>query len=236
MPTAKNKPKPENLPLGLKKLRKKVREVYDEDDEDESETIFTTLPVLQEEDNTLLNALTDDEKRLFNQKNTIKNSQMQQTAGKMEALHIANNLAREAGLNSLSRKAMELGMQQAVFRPQEMQEKIVKKEVSQKLGIKGTLEKGKAIQAARGIKKIEEIGGKNATKNLDMRDVVKAGENKLDEIKIAEMILEKSGQDIKKRKQRLQKGKENIKLKNFDKTEKKPKFFSSKKKNTELSR
>ncbi len=210
-------PRPEILALGLKKLRKKVREVYDDDeDEDENETIFAPLPFLEEEENPLLNALTEDEKRLFWQKNTIENTKMQQTVGKMEALHIANNLAREAGLKDISRKALELGMQESTFRPQEMQEKIIKKEVSGKLGIKGNVEKGKILEAARGIKKIENLGGKEAVKNLDMRDIIKVGEAKLDEIKLAEMILEKSGQDIKKRKKRLQEGKESMRLKHFE--------------------
>ena len=203
-------PRPENLSLGLKKLRKKIKEVYDEDDDDdENETVFAPIPYAQEEENTLLNALTEDEKRLFKQKDTIKNTQMQQDAGKMEALHIANNLARESGLSDISKKAVALGMQEAVFRPEEMQEKIIKKEVSGKLGIKGKIEDGKIIQAARGIKKVESLGGKEAAKNLDMRDIVKAGEAKLD--------------DIKKRKQKFKEGKENLELKHLKQPTKKPK-------------
>ena len=208
-------PRPENLALGLKKLRKKVREVYDEDDDEEEETIFAPLPYLQEEENPLLNALTEDEKRLFWQKNTIENTQMQQTAGKMEALQIADNLAKEVGFKKLDRKTVNEEMNKATFRPQEMQEKVIRKEVSGKLGIKGDIAKGKILEAARGIKKVEQLGGKEAAKNLDMRDIIKAGEEKLDEIKLAEMILEKSGQDIKKRKKRLQEGKDNLTLKHF---------------------
>lgn len=230
-------PRPENLALGLKKLRKKVREVYDEeDDEDENETIFAPLPYLQEEENPLLNALTEDEKRLFWQKNTIENTQMQQTAGKMEALQIANNLAKEAGLQNIDRKALNKGMNEASFRPQELQEKIIRKEVSGKLGIKGDIEKGKILEAARGIKKVEMLGGKEAVKNLDMRDIVKAGEEKLDEIKLAEMILEKSGQDIKKRKKRLQEGKDKLELKHFKLPNEKDKKKENKKQNSDLSK
>lgn len=217
-------PRPENLSLGLKKLRKKIKEVYDEDeDDDENDTIFAPIPYAQEEENPLLNALTEDEKRMFNQKTTIENTQMQQNAGKMEALHIASNLAKDAGLQNISRKAVALGMQEAVFRPEEMQEKVIKKEVSGKLGIKGKIEDGKIIQAARGIKKVEQLGGKQAAKNLDMRDIVKAGEEKLDDIKLAELILEKSGQDVKKRKQKFKEGKDNLQLKNLEQKPKKTK-------------
>ena len=156
----------------------------------------------------------------------------------MEALHIANNLARESGLKEISRKAVARGMQEATFRPEEMQEKVIKKEVSGKLGIKGKIEDGKIISAARGIKKIEQMGGKEAAKNLDMRDVVKAGEEKLDEIKLAELILEKSGQDVKKRKERFKSGKERLRLKNFEQPKEKDKQKNDavKKKNLDLGR
>ena len=216
----KNKVTPENLPLGLKKLRKKIRDIYDEEDDDENDTYFAHIKMPeQEEDNTLLYALNEDERNIYKQKNVFETSKMQQDAGKMEALHIANNLAREAGLNNISRKAIEMGMQQATFDPQKTQEEVIRKEVGGKLGIKGKLDDGKIIQAARGIKKVEQLGGKNAAKNLQMKDIVKAGEEKLSDIELAEMILEKSGQDVKKRKNKLNKTKENIELKHFKQPE-----------------
>ncbi len=212
----KNKITPENLPLGLKKIRKKIRDIYDEEDDDENDTYFSHIKMPeQEEDNTLLYALNEDERNMYKQKNIFENVKMQQNSGKMEALHIANNLAREAGLSNISRKAIEVGMQQATFEPQKIQEEVIKKEVGGKLGIKGKIEDGKIIQAARGIKKVEQLGGKQATQNLQMKDVVKAGEQKLSDIELAEMILEKSGQDIKKRKKKLNKTKDDIELKHF---------------------
>lgn len=239
----KNQPlkgsRPEKLAAGLKKIRKKIREVYDdEEDDEENDTIFAPIQYAKEEDNPLLNALNEDEKRLFYQKQNIENVNKLQSAGKMEALHIANNLARESGLKDISRKAVARGMQEATFRPEEMQDKVIKKEVSGKLGIKGKIEDGKIISAARGIKKIEQMGGKEAAKNLDMRDVVKAGEEKLDEIKLAELILEKSGQDVKKRKERFKSGKERLRLKNFEQPKEKDKQKNDavKKKNLDLGR
>ena len=79
---------------------------------------------------------------------------------------------------------------------------------------------------------------KEAAKNLDMRDVVKAGEEKLDEIKLAELILEKSGQDVKKRKERFKSGKERLRLKNFEQPKEKDKQKNDavKKKNLDLGR
>ncbi|MBR2299664.1 MAG: hypothetical protein IJ870_03720 [Alphaproteobacteria bacterium] len=154
-----------------------------------------------------------EEKQALKQKETLDTIKSQQDAGKMEALHIAHNLAKEAGLKGLSEKTVAFGMQEATFRPQEMQQEVIKKDISKKLGIKGKVEDGKIIQAARGIKKVENLGGQKAAKNLDMKDIIKAGEEKLDEIKLAELILQKSGQDVKKRKAKFNQKKEKIDLK-----------------------
>ena len=237
-PLAKNKKiNPENLPLGLQKLRKKIRDIYDDEDDEDEDTIFAHIKMPeQEEDNILLNSLNDDEKRIYHQQNTIENTRMQQISGKMEALHIANNLAREAGIKNLSRKAIDTGMQQATFDPEKMQERVIKKEVGGKLGIKGKIEDGKIIQAARGIKKVEQLGGKKAMQNLDMKDIVKAGEQKLSDIELAEMILEKSGQDVKKRKNKLNKTKDNIELKHFEQPEQNNKKSLSRNKNSNFGR
>lgn len=228
----KNKINPENLPLGLRKLRKKIRDIYDDEDDDENDYVHAHIKMPeQEEDNALLNALNDDEKRMFRQKNTIENTRMQQNAGKMEALQIANNLAREAGLKNLSRKVLDTSMQEATFNPKEAQEKIIKKEVGGKLGIKGKIDDGKVIQAARGIKKVEQLGGQKAAKNLNMKDIVKAGEEKLSDKQLAELILEKSGQEVKLNKKN---SKDKIELKHFDHTPNKQ--ISKSNKNTNLGR
>jgi len=214
-PKRRNKPV-QNLPLGLQMLKKKVREVYDEE-EDEEDYMYNALPMFhmmqEEDDGRLAHGLNENEKRILKQKETIDTVKALQTAGKMEALHEAHNLAREAGFKGLSEKTVADSIQEAAFKPVEMQEKVIQKDVSQKLGIKGKLSDGKIIQAARGIKKIEGLGGQKAAKNLDMKDIIKAGEEKLDEIKLAELILKKSGQDVKKRKRRVDARKEKIDLK-----------------------
>jgi len=214
----------QTLPLGLLKLKKKVREVYDEEDE-EDENIYMPLPMSQmneEDDGRLIQGLNDYEKLMLKQKETIDTVKALQNAGKMEALHEAHNLAKEAGLKGLSEQTVAKTMQEAVFKPQDAQAKVIEKDVSKKLGMKGKMQDGKIIQAARGIKKVENLGGAKATKNLDMKDIIKAGENKLDEIKLAELILKKSGQNVQKRKHKVQKSKEKLDLKYLQGEQKKP--------------
>ena len=209
------------LPAGILKLQKKVREIYDEDDEDEDDYAYTfrMMPAIENEsenENRLLFGLSDEEKRMVKQNETIETIKNQQTAGKMEALHAAHNLNKDIGMGGVSQKLVAKEMQKAVFDPEKMQKKVLDKTVVSKLGMKGDIDSGKMIQAARGIKKIESLGGQEAAKNLDMKDVIKAGEQKLDDIKLAELILQKSGQDVTKRKKNLKKSQEKIKLDNLE--------------------
>lgn len=243
-PKKRNKPV-QNLPLGLQMLKRKVREVYDEEEDEEGYMYYNALPIFhmmqEEDDGRLTHGLNENEKRILKQKETIDTVKALQTVGKMEALHEAHNLAREVGFKGLSEKTVAVYMQEAAFQPVEMQEKVIQKDISQKLGIKGKLDDGKIIQAARGIKKIEDLGGQKATKNIDMRDIIKAGEEKLDEIKLAELILKKSGQDVKKRKRRVNASKEKIDLKYLkskeeDSKEKKSDSASFQHKNVDFSR
>lgn len=184
----------------LMKMRKKIRDVYDEEDEEEDGFIFIGhQPMMEaEDDGRLMNGLSEDEKRMVMQKETLETVKMQQMAGKMEAMQLADNLARETLNHGANRKLLNEGIQDALFRPEETQKKIVEKEVSQKLGIRGNLEDGKIIQAARGIKKVQVMGGVKATKDINMKDIVRAGEDKMSDKELAELILEKSGQDHKK--------------------------------------
>lgn len=235
----------QTLPLGLQMLKKKVREVYDEEDEEEG-YIYNALPIFhmmqEEDDGRLAQGLSENEKLILKQKETIDTVKALQTAGKMEALHQAHNLAREAGFKGLNEKTIAESMQQATFKPQEIQEKAIQKDVSKKLGLKGKLRDGQIIQAARGIKKVENLGGQKAAKNLDMKDIIKAGEEKLDEIKLAELILQKSGQDVKKRKHKLNESKEKMELKylgggkNKDVKDKTPDLSSLKQKDVDFGR
>jgi len=214
--------KAKKLPVGLAKMRSKIREVYDEEDETEDYLLHVKQP--KDEDLTLFEALTEAEKKALKQKEATDMVRKQQDVGKMEALTVAHNFAKEVGEKGLSKKMVAAEMQNAVFDPQNTQEKVVEKTVSKKLGIRGKIEQGKIIQAARGIKKIEQFGTKKSTKNLDSKDIIKVGEDKIDEQKLAKLILEKSGQNVQKHKAHL-KTNDDVPLKHL-----KPKAASDKQK------
>lgn len=185
----KNSPiTPADLPAGLKKLRTKIKDVFDEDEEDENESVIVPIQGLQES-NSLLNALNEDEKKILKQHQTLHNIKLQQDAGKLEALAMANKLAQEAGLKGLQKQTIN----QSMLNPapdNNVMENIVKNDLAKSLKIKGDqVSDGRYIQVLRGINNIRKVGGIKAMEGLNLQQVAQAA----DEKKAAKILLEKTG-------------------------------------------
>lgn len=199
--TNTQRPLPAQLPQGLKKLRKKIKEVYDEDEEEED--YYTFLP--NEAVSSLVNALYDDErKQLGIRENTLNNQKLQQDAGKMEAVRMANQLSKEFGFGKLDNKVINKNMQDATLNTRDF-EKILKDDVMSKAKISTRqLSKAETVNLLRGIKRIKRVAmqGKEAElkaiEGLKIDDIINAGERGADDNKVAEIILKKSGRKNKK--------------------------------------
>ena len=195
------RPLPNDLPKGLKKLRKKIKDVYDEDEEDED--YYTFLP--NEMNSSLINALYEDElKQLGIRENTLNNQKLQQDAGKMGAIRMANQLSKEFGFGNIDKKIINKNMQDATINSRDF-EKILKDDVMSKAKISTRqLSKGETVNLLRGIKRIKRVAmqGKEAElkaiEGLKIDDIINAGERNVDDNKVAEIILKKSGRKNKK--------------------------------------
>ena len=185
-----------DLPAGLKKIRNKIKDVFDDDEDDEENVSVVIAPALME-NNSLLNALDEDEKKILRQQETFQQIKMQQDAGKLGMLAEAHKLAQEAGLKGLRQDTINNNMlNPAVDR--KFMENIVKKDLAKSLKIKDVrLEDGKYIQVLRGISNIRKMGGVKAVEGLNLQQVAQAA----DEKKAAQVLLEKTGRsDAKKQK------------------------------------
>ncbi len=192
-----------HLPVGIQKMRQKIRDVYDEEDEDIYEYTFVKAPKIEEETkNSSEQEKSQAEETAQKQKETNSIIKSQQDVGKMEALEVASRLAKEVGLKGVKKQTVNKEMQDVRFRPQQTYTRAVENDITKELGLKGKVKDKKIIQAVRGIKTVEELGSKKAVKNLDMSDMVKVGEKKMDQKELAELILKKSGQDITKYQQK----------------------------------
>lgn len=195
-----NAPRPSDLPKGLKKIRKKIKEVYDED---EDEDFYDGIP--HDLNNSLLNALYEDEKKqLQQQNNTLKQQKMQQTAGRLEAVAIADKLARESGLKGLNKKVAGQNANDATQISGSL-EKVLSEELALKTkkGVR-KLSKAETITMLRGINRIRKMALASdesqlkALEKMKVDELIDAGEKSTDDTKIAEMILKKSGRKNKK--------------------------------------
>ena len=209
-----------NLPSGLRKLRSKIKDVYDEDeDEEEGEIIFHFA--MENENVSLLGALKDDEKAELQAKQIIENQKMQQTAGKMEALAKADKMSKQIGLKGLNRRIINDGIQD-IAQGAETFDNAIKQNVADKTKIKidpQRLSTNDTANMVKGLKKVHKTAAvTKQTQNVfldDMKaaDLIEIGK-KRDVQKTAEIILEKSGRKDAKtleKKKKREKEKQQIK-------------------------
>lgn len=220
-----------DLPKGLKKIRKKIKEAYDEEDEEDY-----ISPFPHETDNTLLMALYDDEKKHLQQKNTIHTMNMQQEAGRMESIIYAENITKDLGLSGLDKNTINAQMQDKNISDAPI-EKILKDDISRKTKRKiSNLSKAETVTMLRGIARIRSMAAASDKSQLKMlekmkiSEILNAGEKNTEDQQVAELILKKSGRKDKKEASKLvQKNKLRSKNKNL-----KNKIPSSKSKDPEL--
>jgi len=189
-----NVPRPAELPKGLKKIRKKIKDIYDDEEEDENDYILSPLDL----NNSLFNALQEDEKRQLQQQKTIQTIDSLQNAGKAASIAAANKVSKDLGLKGLNKKIINKNMLDASSG--KTYENTLKDELSAKAKIKGrNLSEKETVNLLRGIKKIQIMAEAADTSKLraiegwKIEELVDAGQKDSDEKKIAEKILEKSG-------------------------------------------
>lgn len=211
----KIKPRPlKNLPSNLKKLRTKIKDVYDEEDEEETEIVFHFS--LEDENSSLINALKEDEKSKLQSKQTLENQKMQQTAGKMEAILMADKMSKQLGLKGLKQKVV-LDNVQDVSLNSETFDKTIKQNVAAKTKIKTeTLSTKETSNMVKGLRKMKQAAASSEQVQVNLLESMKADElvkigKANDDKKTAEMILEKSGRKEAKKQPSKTKDQQKIK-------------------------
>ena len=198
----KGKAKIGELTPALKKLRKQVRDSYDEVDEGGiDDEVILALQQLQinvvdasNGDNTLLNALSPNERRQIDQRTNLEISRHEQNAGKLNALLQSERLSREAGLSKMSASDFANKMQDAIYNPRRVKLQALEKNISKKIGIKGEINKKNVNKVVRGVKEIKETSENKKVKNISTKDAKIVGKKNTSKNATAEMILRKSGQ------------------------------------------
>lgn len=198
----KGKKKIGNLPKGLKKIKKKVRDSYDEDEEEGmDEDVIRSLRELQRHqtdasigDNSLINALNDQERLHILQAKNIEITRQEENAGKQNALEQADTNLRKASLRKMNTQEFMNEMNDAIYNPSRLRREAMEHSVAKQMGIKGEIKKHHEGHVVEGIKRVKELSGDRKVKSINMKDVQKIGKTKMSQNKTAELILKKSGQ------------------------------------------
>lgn len=194
-----------DLSPALKSLRKKVRNPFDDDEDDNDgapdEEIFRMLRELEQNandasnnDTTLLNALSPAEKHFIDQRSTIENNRMEDNAGKLNAMQQADTLSRKAGISKMTNDDYMNNMQEAIYNPRRLREQTFEENIAKKVGLKGHITKHNTGEVVKGVKKITETTKNKKVKGMSFDDAAKVGKKNMSKNATAELILQKSGQ------------------------------------------
>jgi len=198
----KGKKKIGNLPKGMKKIKKKVRDSYDEDEEEGmDEDVIRSLRELQRHqtdasigDNSLINALNDQERLQILQAKNIEITRQEENAGKQNALEQADTNLRKASLRKMNTQEFMNEMNDAIYNPSRLRREAMEHSIAKQMGIKGEIKKHHEGHVVEGVKRVKELSGDRKVKSINMKDVQKIGKTKMSQNKTAELILKKSGQ------------------------------------------
>lgn len=211
----KSKPFTKGLAPNLKRLHSKIRDTYEEDDE-EDEVVYHFS--LSDGNSSLINALRDEEKQKISLNKIQEEQKSQQAVGKMEAVLQADKMAKQLGLKGLKKKVVVDSIQDISVIAQTT-DKVLKEDVAAKTKIKTSgLSSRETSDMVKGLRKMrmaamhsDDIKA-SAIQDMKAEELVEIGRAN-DEKKAAKMILEKSGRKEIKQTNETQRKKEQQKIK-----------------------
>lgn len=199
---------PRAVGLPLLRLRKKIKEVYDEEDEDDYTPLFN-ISLIGEEDEHIAKHQKDIE-------NTLSITKQQQLTGKLNILMDTALIAEEAGLPSQITAKDENMAGTAEYDLKKLRRKALREKVEKPLRLKGELPEKNLTKAAKGLKKAKKALPEGALEGFPAENA--EGLIELDKEDMAKLILKKSGRrGPKKKLSEIAKGLNQFK--NFEETE-----------------
>ncbi|MDY4841520.1 MAG: hypothetical protein SO314_04070 [Alphaproteobacteria bacterium] len=193
-----------SLPNGISKIRKRIKSVYDEDDEDE-DSYYSSVNIQMfhsfddtKENSSLMGALADEEKQIIRRQETQNMMSLNQETGKINALLQANQLMKENGMKGLDKKVMAQNFQELTVNT-DFTSKAINEDLRKKLKLTGRMIKDeKALKLLNGVKQVRMFAGEKSLEGMKVDDVANIGEKKRSAQETAKLILKKTGRvDIK---------------------------------------
>ena len=192
-----------SLPNGLIKIRKRIKDVYDEEDEDEDTYSYVNIQMFHafdasKEESSLMGALADEEKQFIRRQETRQMMDLNQETGKINALLQADKLMKENGMKGLDKRVMSQNFQELTVNT-DFTSKAINEDLRKKLKLKGHMLKDeKALKLLNGDKQVKKIAGEKSLEGMKVDDVASIGEKKRSSQETARLILKKTGRiDVK---------------------------------------
>lgn len=174
-------------PQALNRLRKKIKEVYDEEDEDEEGNTFFDINLLDNQE-----IYDEEQARSRQEKETIKITQEQQMAGRLSAVMSANMAAKAAGQSSSPTREDARLLNSSEYTPAEIRRQVLKQKVVKPLNLQGDIPDENLEKSIQGIKNIKKQFSEEELQNLPAENMSDFAEER-DENELAKLILKKSG-------------------------------------------
>lgn len=209
----------------LKKIQSKIRDVYDDDDEDEegkSSVVFDFN--FDDMSSSLYGALSEEERTRINATKDVENHKMQQTAGKVAGIIAANKTSKELGLKEMDKKLVAKATKDVTFDGKTFENTLLENISSQtKLKTEGLTYK-ESSNMVRGLVKMKQAGILNKentlekiSEKMDSKDIVAVGKEK-NNAKTAKMIMEKTGRQEEKEQSKINQREKQEKIKKIEKS------------------
>lgn len=177
-------PPPDSAPL--LRLRKKIREVYDNEDEEEEYTPFFNISLIEENEPSL------EEHRSKQENETLRITKEQQTTGKLSLILSSSMAAKKAGLSGKADISDARLANSAEYNVKKMRKISLKNKIEKPLKLKGSLTEKELPKALSGLKKAVSELSPEALEKLPASEVSEL--NKASSKKsLAKLILKKSG-------------------------------------------
>lgn len=180
---------PRAIGLPLLRLKSKIKEIYDEDDEDENTPLFN-ISLIEEESEPLLAKRKSDE--------TLTITKQQQLTGKLSLIMDTAIISDEIGLSPKMTAKDAARATSAEYDLKKLRRQTVKEKIEEPLGLEGEITEKNLKKAAKGLKNAKQKLPDNALEGFPAQDAEELIE--LDEEDMAKLILKKSGRRKPKKK------------------------------------
>ena len=208
----------------LKKIQSKIRDIYDDEDEDDEDGKSSVVFDFSFDDmsSSLYTALSDEERTKMYASKDFEDQKMQQTAGKVAGILQANEKSKELGLKEVDKKTIAKTTRDVTFDGKTFEDTLLKN-ISTQTKLKtdnlSTKDTANLIKGLDKVKQANVLNSKNdlekLSNNMNTKDFVEIGKEKNIK-KTAKLILEKSGRKEDKEQTKEKQKEKRERLKNIE--------------------